>query len=125
MPWAPQQPCPGKGCRKLTRGGPCDDCRRASYRRQDAQRPNASQRGYTSPEWRALRARKLQANPLCEDCAEQQLVTPATEVDHTIPHKGPTDPLFWEWSNLSSKCKQCHSRKTATQDSSFARKGRR
>ncbi len=82
-------------------------------------RPNASERGYASARWRKLRGRKLAEAPLCEECAKAQRVTAATEVDHVKPHDGPDDPLFWDWENLSSKCKPCHSRKTATQDGGF------
>tara|TARA_R110002072_G_scaffold100778_4_gene222019 strand:- start:2084 stop:2302 length:219 start_codon:yes stop_codon:yes gene_type:complete len=43
------------------------------------------------------------------------------EVDHIIPHKGPSDPLFWDKANLQVLAKQCHSRKTAEQDGAFGR----
>jgi 5-methylcytosine-specific restriction protein A len=55
-------------------------------------------------------------DPRCSVC---QAV--ATEVDHLVRHDGPDDPRFWDWKNLDSKCHRCHSRKTATQDSTFAR----
>ncbi|MBN1807198.1 MAG: HNH endonuclease [Sedimentisphaerales bacterium] len=82
-------------------------------------RPSAARRGY-GRRWQRLRLRFLKANPLCEDCASQGITTAATEVDHKIPHNG--DPkLLYDWDNLSSKCKSCHSRKTAKYDGGFGR----
>jgi len=103
--------------------GPCLTCQTAVERT----RPSASARGYTSPGWRALRGAKLATAPFCEAVLPDGSACRAlaTEVDHLRPHQGPLDPLFWEWTNLSSKCKPCHSYKTATRDSPFARrKGR-
>jgi len=34
-------------------------------------------------------------------------VTPATVVDHIIPHKG-DDKLFWDQTNWQPLCKECH-----------------
>jgi 5-methylcytosine-specific restriction enzyme A len=123
MPWKAKQPCTHQPCPELTDGGPCERHRLSYNKRRDAIRPNASSRGYTSVRWRRLRRLKLATDPLCEECGKAGRVTAATEVDHLVPHDGPADPLFWEWSNLSSKCKPCHSRKTATQDSGFAKRG--
>ena len=44
----------------------------------------------------------------------------ATDVDHLERHDGPDDPKFFDMNNLDSKCHACHSRKTATVDSTFA-----
>lgn len=41
--------------------------------------------------------------------------TKATVVDHITPHRG--DPgLFWDEANWQPMCKQCHDRKTLTED---------
>ena len=93
--------------------GRCQHCRL----RREMARPNASARGYTSDKWRRLRASKLQLDPHCSVCGQA-----ATDVDHLIRHDGPQDPRFWDWKNFDSKCHGCHSRKTATQDSTFARR---
>jgi 5-methylcytosine-specific restriction protein A len=61
-------------------------------------------------------------DPLCSVCLSAGRTVPATDVDHLVPHAGPADPKFWEFQNLDSKCHRCHSRKTATQDSTFARR---
>jgi 5-methylcytosine-specific restriction protein A len=46
-------------------------------------------------------------------------VVAAADLDHIIPHKGDMT-LFWDPTNWQGLCKGCHSRKTATEDSSFA-----
>ena len=120
MPWKIKGPCPGRHCPNLTAGGIlCPTCLQARRMASDAQRPSASARGYTSARWRKLRAMKLAESPVCETCSLMGRTTAATEVDHIVPHNGPSDPLFIEWGNLSSKCKSCHSRKTATADGGF------
>jgi 5-methylcytosine-specific restriction endonuclease McrA len=48
----------------------------------------------------------------------------AAIVDHSTPHRG-NEALFFERSNLHAMCKSCHDRKTATRDSTFARRGAR
>ena len=57
--------------------------------------------------WRKLSLAKRKADPLCERCALEGVVTPATEVNHIIPiSKRPE--LLYEWSNLQSVCRPCH-----------------
>ena len=115
--------CRRAGCPERTThaSGLCETHRaqqEARHAEQNKQRPSAHRRGY-GRRWRKLRARFLRINPLCGKCAEEGLVVPATEVDHIVPHRG--DPaLMWDWSNLQSLCKSCHSRKTAKEDSLFA-----
>jgi 5-methylcytosine-specific restriction endonuclease McrA len=65
--------------------------------------------------WKAARAIFLRANPLCVCCMqEQKRATPATEVDHIIPHRGDR-ALFWDRVNWQALCKTCHARKTASE----------
>ncbi|WP_435645121.1 HNH endonuclease [Butyricicoccus porcorum] len=46
---------------------------------------------------------------------KQGRYTRATVVDHIVPHRG--DPkLFWDQTNWQSLCKQCHDRKTMTEE---------
>lgn len=52
---------------------------------------------------------------------QRNQVTPSTEVDHIVAHKGDMG-LFWDQANWQALCKPCHSRKTATEDSGFAKK---
>lgn len=74
-------------------------------------RESASQRGYDR-KWAKVRGRFLQMNPLCLHCKCEGRMTPATEVDHIVPHRGDKE-LFWDWDNLQALCKSHHSRKTA------------
>jgi len=69
-------------------------------------RKSASKRGYNS-RWQKCRIAYLCQHPLCSDCDRRGLVTPATVVDHIVPHKG--DPrLFWDEKNWQSLCDNCH-----------------
>jgi len=97
-------------CRSLVYGGSCPRC---AQRREQA-RPGADARGYTSLRWREVRLEQLASRPFCSVCGG-----PATDVDHLERHTGPTDPKFWDWDNLDSKCHACHSKKTARHDSDF------
>ncbi|WP_082746343.1 HNH endonuclease signature motif containing protein [Sphingomonas sp. CCH5-D11] len=64
--------------------------------------------GYDS-QWRKLRDRRIDAEPLCRHCTVKGLVTPAVEVDHIKPKAlGGQD----EWENTQSLCKPCHVEKT-------------
>ncbi len=65
--------------------------------------------------------RWLTNNPLCVECERQGLTTPATEVDHIVPHRG-DKVLFWDHDNWQALCKPCHDVKTATEDGGFGRK---
>lgn len=58
----------------------------------------------------AIRARVLQANPLCVMCQAKNKVEVATEVDHIKPlFKGGTDAF----DNLQGLCSACHADKSA------------
>ena len=107
MPMMPPRRC--SGCGQPVTTARCPKC----VQQFDHQRGSAATRGYCSPRWRKLRAQKLAQDPLCSVCAESGRHVAATEVDHLQRHRGPDDPRFWQWSNLDSKCKPCHSRKTA------------
>ncbi|MBM6577133.1 HNH endonuclease [Microvirga sp. SRT01] len=59
--------------------------------------------------WRKLRNRRLDAEPLCRHCTANGHVTPAVEVDHIIPKAlGGKDV----WDNTQSLCVPCHRTKT-------------
>lgn len=105
-------------------GGPSiEDMRRGKERDRkrvlDQHRPSAHARGYDA-RWRRYRLTYLSEHPLCVHCFERGDVVPATDVDHKQPHGGDYD-LFWDPDNHQALCKPCHSRKTATEDSAFAR----
>ena len=74
----------------------------------------AAKRGYNR---RCQKARKsdLEAHPLCVQCAKQGKYVRATVVDHIIPHRG-DQKLFWDQNNWQALCKNCHDKKTLTED---------
>ncbi|MBN8965875.1 MAG: HNH endonuclease [Rhizobiales bacterium] len=93
------------GCGHVVPSGVLCACqkRRAAERnaRAEANRPNASQRGYDS-KWRRESRAFLVANPLCRRCG-----APATVVDHIERHRGDRK-LFWSRSNWQPLCTTCH-----------------
>lgn len=63
--------------------------------------------------WKVLRKRKINANPICEDCMERGIVEPATEVHHIVPAEAALnvdemEGLMFDYDNLRSLCKECH-----------------
>ena len=111
----PQHRCPR--CRQLVTGRcPCGAVAR------DHARPNAAARGYCNVRWRRFRDHQLALQPLCVLCERAGRVQLATCVDHIVPVEGPTDPRFLDARAVQSLCTPCHSKKTATEDSAFARR---
>jgi 5-methylcytosine-specific restriction enzyme A len=110
MPRKPMRPCKHPGCPLLTHNRFCE----FHVKLHVDDRPNASRRGYDS-QWRKASKKFLKSNPLCKYCDKKGMVTPATVVDHIIPHRGDKN-LFWDKSNWQPLCKSCHDRKTRTED---------
>ena len=73
-------------------------------------RGGADARGYDT-RWRKARKAFLQLHPLCAECMKEGKLTPATVVDHIVPHRG-APRLFWDEKNWQPLCKDCHDRKT-------------
>ena len=70
---------------------------------------------YNSREWKELRIAKLRANPICEVCEEQGIVTAAHSVHHRHPIEDShsmQEMKHWAfmWENLQSLCDSCHAR---------------
>ncbi len=66
-----------------------------------------------SQRWRRLRADKLKANPICEECEKIDKSTLATEVHHVVPVESVASPaemerLMFSRMNLESVCHPCH-----------------
>jgi 5-methylcytosine-specific restriction enzyme A len=116
MPVKPLKPCNKQGCPNLTRERYCDDHKQLA-RTYDNNRGTAAQRGYNS-KWRKARLGYLKKHPLCVQCECEGKLTPATVVDHIIPHKGDKQ-LFWDKNNWQSLCAHHHSIKTAKEDGGF------
>ena len=108
MPWKPPSHRPA--------GSRTEAERKAEF---DKRRENSYRRGYNS-RWVKLRDQVRREEPLCRTCLAQGLTVGTEEIDHIIPHRG-NQKLLYSRSNLQGLCKSCHSRKTATEDSSFAR----
>ena len=110
MPKAPKRPCRYPGCPNL-----CDKgvyCSQHMQFSSDRMRGGAESRGYDA-RWRKARTAFLQRNPLCNECMKRGKITPATVVDHIIPHRGDRK-LLWDESNWQPLCKCCHDRKTGS-----------
>ena len=109
MAKSPLRPCRHPGCPVLTREGWCE-----KHRPKHKRKLSASWHGwYNLPIWtKRLRPAHLVREPFCRECAAAGIRTPATVVDHVIPHRGDWD-LFTDDGNLQSLCKYHHDQKTA------------
>lgn len=92
-------------------------CRRDADRQYAARRvrdPSAGEtlRVYRSRRWRQLALVHLAREPLCRTCREDGLVVAAVDVDHVAPLALRPD-LAFDDSNLASRCRSCHNKKTA------------
>jgi 5-methylcytosine-specific restriction protein A len=70
---------------------------------------------YNSREWKELRIMKLRANPLCEVCEREGIVTSAHAVHHRHPIEDSTSKAemrkwAFMWENLVSVCDACHAK---------------
>lgn len=108
MPHKPLKPCKHLSCPKLTSKDYCDEHLPLH------ERATANERGYDS-RWRSARKKFLQEHPFCTKCHENNKLIPSTVVDHIIPHRG-NQLLFWDRKNWQPLCKQCHDKKTITED---------
>lgn len=114
MPYRPKTPCCHPGCAALV---PCGQkyCEKHKALHPEEVR-SAAKRGY-GRKWQKASREFLRVHPLCAECMKKQppQYVKAAVVDHRIPHRG--DPkLFWDQGNWQSLCKQCHDRKTMTED---------
>ena len=76
----------------------------------DRDRGTRTDRGYDN-RWLRARSVFLKQHPLCAICETEGRITPATLVDHRVPHRG-NMVFFWDQTNWQSLCPSCHSRKT-------------
>ena len=63
--------------------------------------------------WQKASKEYLRVHPLCVKCLEENIITPATVVDHIVPHRG-DKKLFWDQDNWQPLCKACHDKKTGS-----------
>lgn len=117
----PGRPCRTPRCPHLSHDstGYCSTCLPLIRKLQDAQRPSSTQRGYDY-RWQKYRLTFLNHHPLCADCLRMTppRYTPATVVDHIIPHRG-DQQLMWDPANHQALCAHCHNTKTAREDGAF------
>lgn len=118
MPNKPLHKCNKMGCNNLTRERFCET-HQSEHFSYDKKRGSSSQRGYDF-KWQKERKTFLQNNPLCVNCLKNNKYTPATVVDHIVPHKGNSN-LFWDTQNWQALCQRCHNIKTAREDGGFGR----
>jgi 5-methylcytosine-specific restriction protein A len=118
MPPRPPRPCLFCGKATTNASRYCDahqyiaeERERKARKAADERRECAARRGYGS-KWRKAREGYLRLHPLCAECGRQGRVTPATVVDHIVPHRGDM-VKFWDSRNWQPLCKPCHDRKTA------------
>ena len=60
--------------------------------------------------WRKARRAYLEEHPLCEECLDNDRITPARDIDHVIPLSEGGARL--DCSNFRALCRRCHNRKT-------------
>ena len=66
-----------------------------------------------SVRWAKLRREKIKLNPLCQDCLESGIYSPAQEVHHITPCETARsfkqmEELMFNLGNLRSLCHECH-----------------
>lgn len=112
MPYRSKKPCSHPNCPELVNPGEvyCKKHKTLSYREDRQKRGTASSRGYNY-RWQVASRLYLKKNPLCVMCGKEGKVTPATVVDHIIPHRGDYS-LFWDESNWQALCTYHHNRKS-------------
>ena len=86
-----------------------------SWRCRNPKQQKDKQEIYNSREWRDLRIQKLRANPLCEVCEKEGIVTAAHAVHHRHPIEESTSKAemrkwAFMWDNLVSVCDACHAK---------------
>ena len=89
MPWKPKSICRYPGCNEFCHDTYCD-----KHKKQIAKERNSTNSKIYNSRWRRVSKTYLKEYPLCVQCRKEGRLTPATEVDHIIPHKGDMK-LFW------------------------------
>ena len=121
MPRKPLRPCNYPGCPNLTSTGYCEEhqkLRDEQYRKYG--RDDFSKSFYSTPAWRSVRRRQLDAEPYCAECFKEGRIVKASIVDHIVPIK--EGGAKYDPKNLQSLCWSCHSRKSILEGSRYGKK---
>ena len=110
MPKRPKRPCRYPGCPNLCKSGTY--CPEHSAESPDRLRGSAAERGY-EPNGAGQGSASCSAIPCAQTACRKGVLTPATVVDHIVPHRG-DHRLFWDEQNWQPLCKACHDRKTGS-----------
>ena len=86
---------------------------KAPRKTENSEKRNERKKWYNNTRWRKLRIQKLQDQPLCEKCLDEEKVTAAVDIHHIISFMSTEDEetkyqLFYDYDNLMSLCKECH-----------------
>ncbi len=117
MPHRAMKPCnhPGCGVAIKARQKYCVD--HLPLHRNDYKRRIPQTGIYSSTQWRVFRRMYLRRHPMCIEYGCGKM---ATIIDHIKPvNQGGS---LYEEDNLQPMCKQCHDKKTATEDGGFGNK---
>lgn len=112
MPHKALHPCGHPGCPRLIEAGKkyCEE-HRVEHRDEEIRPGRKNGNLYNTARWQKLRRVVIAAHPVCQVCGKAA----ADTVDHIVPHRGNPD-LFWDIGNLQALCKQCHDKKTWTEE---------
>jgi 5-methylcytosine-specific restriction protein A len=120
------KPCTVPRCPELVENGRCKRHRRPKakrrfdYKRDQATRGTAAQRGYDR-RWRKLRDDYASTHPYCESPEHQGKYVPMKVVDHCVPIRQGGPRLSRQ--NLQSLCGKCHAKKTGKERAHGTAKG--
>lgn len=78
-------------------------------------RGKTAARGYGG-RWQRERSAYLASHPLCVMCQAEGRITPASVVDHIIPHKGKYELMWDSENNWQPLCKPHHDRDKQSMD---------
>jgi 5-methylcytosine-specific restriction protein A len=117
--------CSAPGCSNLTPNTRCAKHPQDTRQQYDkARQSDPLRRIYNTAIWRRIRIFVLGRDPLCKIaklCVERDgHPAPSEVVDHIQSMRSGGDA--YDTDNLQGSCKACHDHKTATEDSTFARR---
>ena len=107
MPSKPKRPCSYPGCPKLVHGRFCEEHTKMEAKRYEMYDRDPTVHRKYGRAWKRIRDSYAQAQPLCELCKQNGVLTPTAEIHHKIPlSEGGTHAR----DNLIALCKACHAR---------------